>query len=38
MKTKTKAWDENEDATGDDSNGKIKTGLWLQYSRSERGC
>lgn len=27
-----------EDATGDDSNGKIKIGLWLQYSLLERGC
>jgi len=26
------------DATGDDSNGKIKTGLWLQHSRPKRGC
>lgn len=25
-----------EDATGDDSNGKIKTGLWLQHSLLER--
>lgn len=23
---------------GDDSNGKIKMGLWLQHSRLGRGC